>query len=189
MTEMAGGSMGHGGNLARTAAEQADRLVARITIRGSIEAVWRELTKNDEPQAAVFNAWLHAQSFLPGARLQMRTANGKNVMVIGDIVDFDPPRRFAHTFRFTMYDDAPCTVIYDLKPVPGGVEVSLTVENLPVGTRTAKQMQLGSKLITMRLKAVVETGRPGLGTRIVYLLLGRLGFVLPKRTRVEHWPL
>lgn len=170
-------------------ADRPDRLVARITIRGSIEAVWRELTKNNEPQAAVFNAWLHAQSFLPGARLQMRSADGKNVLVVGEIVDFEPPRRFAHTFRFTLYDDAPCTVIYDLKPVPEGVEVSLTVENLPVGTRTAKQMQVGKNLIVTRLKSVVETGRAPLGARILYAVLGKLGFMLPARTRTANWPL
>lgn len=181
--------MGRSDNVPRAAATQADRLVARITIRGSIEAVWRELTKNDEPQAAVFNAWLHVQSFMPGARLQMRSVNGKNVLVIGEVVDFDPPRRFAHTFRFTQYDDPACTVIYDLKPIPEGVEVSLTVENLPVGTRTAKEMQGGSTMILNTLKSVVETGRPSFGTRVMYWMFGKMGFVLPARTRAEHWPL
>ena len=120
-----------------------DRLVARVTIRGSVEAVWRELTKNNEPQAAVFNAWLHAQSFLPGARLQMRTGDGRNVLVVGSVVDFDPPRRFAYTFRFRN-TTIRCTVIYELKPVPEGVEVSLVVEKLPLGTRTAKEMHGGA---------------------------------------------
>ena len=39
------------------------------------------------------------------------------------------------------------------------------------------------------LKSVVETGRPKLSTRLLYALFGKLGFVLPKRTRAEHWPL
>ena len=168
---------------------KGDRLVAKITIRGSIEAVWRELTKNNEPQAAVFNAWLHAQSFMPGARLQMRTGDGRNVLVVGNVVDFEPPRRFAHTFRFTQYDDPECTVIYELKPVPEGVEVSLVVENLPVGTRTAKEMHGGARMILETLKAVVEDGRPKLGTRVMYWMFGKMGFVLPARTRVEHWPM
>jgi hypothetical protein len=165
------------------------RLVSRITIRGRAEAVWRELTKNDEPQAAVFNAWLHAQAMAPGAGLQMRTIDGRNVLVVGRIVEFDPPRRFAHTFRFTQYDDPECTVIYDIVPVGDGVEVTLTVENLPAGTRTGKEMTSGATMILKTLKAVVETGRPPFGTRLMYALFGVLGFVLPKRTRVEHWPL
>lgn len=165
------------------------RLVSRIVIRGSVEAVWRELTKSNEPQAAVFNAWLHAQAMVPGARLQMRTGNGRNVLVIGQIVDFDPPRRFAHTFRFTSYDDPECTVVYDIKPVADGVEVTLTVENLPVGTRTGKEMTSGSMRILNTLRDVVENGRPALGTRLLYALFGVLGFVLPSRTRAEYWPL
>ena len=147
---------------------KGDRLVAKITIRGSIEAVWRELTKNNEPQAAVFNAWLHAQSFMPGARLQMRTGDGRNVLVVGNVVDFEPPRRFAHT---------------------EGVEVSLIVDNLPSGTRTAKEMHGGARMILETLKAVVEDGRPKFGTRVMYWMFGKMGFVLPARTRVEHWPL
>lgn len=167
----------------------SERLVSRITIRGSADAIWRELTKSDEPQAAVFNAWLHAQALAPGAALQMRTPDGRNVLVIGRIVEFDPPRRFVHTFRFTQYEDTECTVSYELKPVGDGVEVSLIVENIPVGTRTAKEMTGGSRSILNSLKAVVETGRPSLGTRIMYWLFGHLGFMLPKRTRAEHWPL
>lgn len=168
---------------------ESNRLVSKILIRGNIDAIWRELTKNNEPQAAVFNAWLHAQALVPGAKLQMRTGDGKNVLVIGTVLDFNPPHRFAHTFRFTQYDDPECTVIYELKPVSDGVEVSLIVENLPVGTRTAKEMQSGSTMILNTLKAVVETGKPSLGIRVMYWLFSKMGFMLPARTKAEHWPL
>jgi uncharacterized protein YndB with AHSA1/START domain len=163
--------------------------VNRIVIRGRIEDIWRELTKDNEPQAAIFNAWLHAQRLAPGAKLQMRTGDGRFVLVIGQVLEFDPPHRFAHSFRFTQYDDPECTVIYELKPVEGGVEVSLTVDNLPVGTRTAKDMTGGSTMILNTLKAVVETGQPSFGTRLMYWLMGHMTFVLPKRCRAEAWPL
>lgn len=169
--------------------KQTDRLVNKIVIRGRIEDIWRELTKDNEPQAAVFNAWLHAQRLAPGAKLQMRTGDGKFVLVIGEVLEFSPPNRFAHTFRFTQFDDPPCTVIYELKPVADGVEVSLIVENIPVGTRTAKEMTSGATLILNTLKAVVETGRPAFGTRVMYWLMGAMTFVLPKRCRAEAWPL
>jgi len=169
--------------------EGADRLVSRIVIRGRIEDIWRELTKQGEPQAAVFNAWLHAQRLAPGARLQMRSGDGRYTLVIGEVMEFDPPRRFAHTFRFTQYDDVPCTVVYELRPVAEGVEVSLTVENLPAGTRTTKSMTSGATTILNTLKAVVEDGRPGLGTRLMYWMMDRMTFVLPKRCRSEAWPM
>jgi uncharacterized protein YndB with AHSA1/START domain/plasmid stability protein len=103
------------------------RMVSRIVINGSIDAVWRELTKQDEPQLAVFNTWLHAQTLAPGASMQMRTSSGKKVMVVGQVLDYDPPHRFSHSFRFAGYDDPPCVVAYDLRQVTGGVEVTLTV--------------------------------------------------------------
>lgn len=167
----------------------SNRLVSKITINGSLEAIWHELTKSNEPQAAVFNAWLHTQALVPGASLQMRTGDGRNVLVIGKVVEFEPPHRFVHTFRFTQYDDPECTVTYQLKQLEQGVEVSLIVDNLPVGSRTAKDMKGGSSMILNTLKAVVENGRPALGTRIMYALFAKLGFMLPKRTRAEHWPL
>lgn len=166
-----------------------NRLVSKIVIAGSQQAIWRELTKQGEPQAAVFNAWLHAQALAPGMRMQMRTASGDKVIVVGEVLEFDPPNRFAHTFRFTQYDDPPCTVVYELKPVEGGVEVSLTVENLPTGTRTAKSMQSGSRSILETLKAVVEDGRPKFGTRLMYAVFSKMEFALPKRCDAQHWPL
>ena len=111
----------------------AKRLVNKIVIRGRIEDIWRELTKNNEPQAAIFNAWLHAQRLAPGAKMQMRTGDGKFTLVIGEVREFDPPHRFAHTFRFTQYDEPECIVIYELKPVADGIEVTLTVDNVTAG--------------------------------------------------------
>ena len=165
------------------------RLVSKIVIAGSQQAIWHELTKQGEPQAAVFNAWLHAQALAPGRTVQMRTASGDKVIVVGEVLEFDPPNRFAHTFRFTQYDDPPCTVIYELKPVSGGIEVSLIVENLPVGTRTGKSMESGSASILNTLKDVVEHGRPKFGTRLLYALASKMDFVLPKRCDARHWPL
>lgn len=149
----------------------------------------RELTKTGEAQGAVFNAWLHTTGLAPGGRLQMRTGTGKHVIVDGDVVVFEPPHRFVHTHRFTQYDDPVCQVSYELKPVGEGVEVTLRVLGLPAGTKTAKSMACGGHMILNSLKAIAETGRPGFGTRLMYWMFERMEFVLPARTRSEHWPL
>jgi uncharacterized protein YndB with AHSA1/START domain len=163
--------------------------VFRIVIAADIQRVWRELTKTDEAQGAVFNAWLHTTGLAPGGRMQMRTGSGKHVLVIGEVLELDPPHRSVHSHRFTQYDDPVCQVAYDLKPVAGGVEVTLRIHNMPAGTRTAKSMQQGGDAILKALKAIAETGRPPLATRLMYAAFGLLEFVLPKRTRSEHWPL
>lgn len=163
--------------------------VFRIVIQADIHRVWRELTKTDEAQGAVFNAWLHTTGLVPGGRLQMRTGTGKHVLVVGEVLEFDPPHRFVHSHRFTQYDDPVCQVAYELKPVAGGVEVTLRVIGMPAGTPTAKAMQQGGDAILKSLKAIAETGAPPFGTRLMYAAFGLLEFVLPKRTRTEHWPL
>jgi uncharacterized protein YndB with AHSA1/START domain len=163
--------------------------VFRIFINAGIERVWRELTKIGEAQGAVFNAWLHTTGLVPGARIQMRTGSGRHVIVDGEVVVFEPPHRFVHTHRFTQYDDPVCQVSYELKPVGPGVEVTLRIIGLPANTPTAKSMSSGGNSILSSLKAIAESGRPALGTRMMYWLFDHMEFVLPARTRSEHWPL
>jgi uncharacterized protein YndB with AHSA1/START domain len=163
--------------------------IFRIVINADIERVWRELTKTDEAQGAVFNAWLHTTGLKSGGRMQMRTGSGKHVLVIGEILEVDPPHRFVHSHRFTQYDDPVCQVAYELKPVAAGVEVTMRVRGMQAGTRTAKSMQQGGDMILKSLQAIAETGRLPLGTRLMYAAFGLMEFVLPKRTRSENWPL
>lgn len=170
---------------------EANKAVFRIVINGTMEAVFRELTKTGEPQGAVFNAvlTLDQPGLVRGRRMQMRTGSGRHAIVVGEVVEHEAPTRFAHTHRFTQYDDPSCTVVYDLKQVEGGVEVTLTVENLPAGTGTEKEMRRGGDFILKNLKAIVETGRPPWGTRLMYAVFGALEFVLPAKTRSDRWPL
>lgn len=170
---------------------ESDKAVFRIVIDGSMEAIFQELTKTGSPQGAVFNSMLTLPTpgLSVGKRMQMRTVSGGHAIVIGEVVEIEPPRRFAHTHRFTQHMDPDCTVIYDLKKVQGGVEVTLTVEKVTAGTKTAAEMQRGGMFILNNLKAIVETGRPPFGTRLMYCMFGVLEFVLPKKTKSEHWPL
>ena len=170
---------------------EGKKAVFRIVINGTMEQVFHELTKTGEPQGAVFNSMLTlgGPGLVRGRKMQMRTPSGKYAIVRGEVVDIDPPRRFAHTHQFTQHGDPFCTVVYDLKKVDAGVEVTLTVENIPAGTKTENEMMKGGDFILKNLKALVETGRPPLGTRILYAMFGALEFVLPAKAKSENWPL
>lgn len=168
---------------------ETKRLVAKIFIAGSIEDVWNEITKTDELQGAMFNMRLHTNGLKMGGHIRMRTADGKYTGVVGEILAWDPPHRYGHTFRFTNLDDPPCNVFYDLKEVEGGVEFTLTAEGVPVGTKTAKQMTSGADFIVKTLKAIVENGRPPLGARMLYSMFRLTAPFSPKSTLSENWPL
>ena len=160
----------------------------RVQIRGSIEDVWREITRTDAPIAAFFNSRMEVGQLAPGSRLAMRSPDGKYTGVVGEILECDPPTRFAHTFKFTQYEDPPCTVIYDLEEVEGAVQFTLTVADAPAGTKTAKQMTQGGKMIVNTLKAVIETGRPAFGTRVLFGVFKLMAPLTPKKCLSEHWP-
>lgn len=168
---------------------EPERAVFKVFIRGSAEAVWREITKTDSLQGCMFNMRLATPGLAPGAPIQMRTKSDKFVGVVGEVLEYDPPRKYSHTFKFTRFDDPPCTVTYELKPVTNGVEFTMTLDNLPPGTKTAKQMVAGGTMIVNTLKAIVEKGRPDLGIRILYGLFGVLEATTPARCKVENWPL
>jgi len=164
------------------------KAVYRIVIDGAQEAIFRELTATDRPLPAIFNSRMHTTGLGPGGRMQMRTVSGAHTIVDGEVLEYDPPHRFVHTHRFTQMDDPVCRVTYELKPVAGGIEVTLTVDDLPLGTKTAREMQRGGDFILGNLKAIVERGRPPMLTRLMYAVFGAFEFILPKRTRSGNWP-
>ena len=159
-------------------------------IKGRIEDVWREITKTDEPQQAMFNGKMHTIGLAPGAPIQMRTPDNKYTSVVGEILEFEPPNRLSHTLKFTPYDDPYCRVTYDLVEVEDGVEFTLTSEDVPADTKTAKDMTRGGDFIVRTLKQIVENGKPALSTRLLYGLFGVVGpLMTPKKSLASNWPL
>ena len=68
------------------------------------------------------------------------------------------------------------------------VQFTLTIDDLPTGTKTAKQMVQGGKMIVNTLKSVIETGRPSFGTRLLYFIFGLMAPFTPAKCKSEHWP-
>ncbi len=163
--------------------------VFRIVIESTLDEVWQELTRTDGLQRAMFNSRMDTNGIEPGNRLCMRTPDGRFTSVAGTFLEVEQPVRLAHTMRFTSYDDPEATVVYDLKEVDGGVELTLTVNDMTPGTKSTKQMKQGGTFIVNNLKAIVETGKPTLGARLLFVVFKLMGPFTPKRLRSENWPL
>lgn len=166
-----------------------ERQVCRVVIRANLQEVWDALTRQGEPLPFFFGSVMHTTGLKPGAQLRMRTPDGKYTAVVGEILEFDPPHRFAHTFRFTHLDDPPCVVTYELKEIEGGVEFTLTSDQVAPGTKTAKSMAQGAVFITQVLKSLVETGRPSIGKRLLLTVIRWMQPFSPARSRSTNWPL
>ena len=85
--------------------------------------------------------------------------------------------------------DPVCRVSCQLEQAGGGVEVTLRVLGMTSCTPTAKSMAGGGTRILTTLQAICETGQPSIGTRLICWLYDHMEFVLPARTKRDHWPL
>lgn len=163
--------------------------VFRVVINAPIERVWQELTNTNEVLPFFFNSRLDTNGLTPGGQIRMCTKSGKYTGVIGEVLEYDPPHRYSHTFKFTQLDDPPCTVTYELKPLDGSTEFTLTASALPIGMKTEKYMRQGGEFIISTLKAVVE-GKPlSLGARFTLLMCALMEPLTPRRALSENWPL
>jgi uncharacterized protein YndB with AHSA1/START domain len=165
-----------------------DRTYFRVFIRAPIHKVWAEITRTDSVLPFFFNSVCRTPGLEIGAPIRMVSKDGKYTAVVGDVVEFEPPYRYAHTFKFTNLDDPVCTVRYVLREVEGGTEFTLINESVPPGTKTEKYMTSGGDFISGNLKACIETGKPTLGGRIALFMMGLMAAFTPKSCRSELWP-
>lgn len=168
---------------------EKEKAVFKIVIEAPIDDVWRELTKTNVVLPFFFGSVLETNGLKPGNCICMRTDDRKYTGVVGEVLEYDPPHRYSHTFRFTQLDDEPCTVIYDLRAVDGGTEFTLTASDIPVGSKSAKYMKQGGDFIVKTLKAVAERKPLPFSSKIVLLMCAVSKPFTPKRALSENWPL
>ena len=163
--------------------------VTQVLIEAPIQDVWDTLTKQGERLPFFFGTVMHTTNFAPGAPIRMRSPDGKYTGVVGDVLEINEPYLYSMTFKFTNFEDAVCKITHELEEVDGGTQYTLIAENVPVGTKTEKQMKGGGKIITSTLKAVVETGKPPLLARFIMRSSTMLQFLSPKASLSENWPM
>lgn len=167
-----------------------DPIHNRTFIRAPIETVWNTLVKTDEPLPFFFGAICDTKAGLKaGAKMRMVHPSGKLAMVVGEVLAFEPPHRYSHTFAMTNIDEPPCIVTYILTEKDGGTEFDLVIENSIAGSKLAKEMANGQRFISANLKALCETGKPAFSGRMVRLLSPIFPLFAKPQQRIENWPL
>jgi len=139
----------------------ATRSIHKTFINAPVETVWSILVATDEPLPFFFGSICQTENGLkPGASMRMVHPNKKVVMVVGEVLAFEPPHRYSHTFKMTNIAEDPCTVTYELAEKDGGTEFSLIIEDAIEGSKLHKEMLSSQGFISSNLKAMAETGKP-----------------------------
>ena len=164
--------------------------INRVLINAPQEVVWNTLVKTDESLPFFFGSICQTKDGLrPGASYRMVSKSGKVVMVVGEVLRFEPPHVYAHTFSMTNIDEPPVTVTYTLTEKSGGTEFELRIDNMVPGSKLAKEMVSSQGFIASNLKALCETGRPAFTGRMVGLLSPIFMMFTKKSQAVKNWPL
>lgn len=164
--------------------------ISKTHIAAPIETVWSILTKTDEALPFFFGSICDTKNGLtPGAKMRMLHPNRKVAMVVGDVLKFEPPHLYSHTFQMTNIDEPPCTVTYKLTEENGGTDFELIIDNAVAGSKLEKEMLSAQGFIAGNLKAMAETGRPAFSGRMVGILSPIFGLLAKKSQRIENWPI
>lgn len=158
------------------------------------ERVWDAITRTGEIQRALYNTVLETE-LKPGARLRYYSPDRKRVFIVGEVVEVERPRRFAHTYWFTTWKSGPPTLVtWELESEgEEGCRVTVTHSGWTEahGKQSAKT-GAGWKQILGLLKQDLETGDIPLGTRIMYRVMSWFMFAMPESTKAEqadsHYP-
>ena len=174
-----------------TEVDYANRQINRTFIKAPIETVWSTLVATDKPLPFFFGGVCDVEGGVQqvGKPMRMLHPNRKIAMVVGEVLAFDPPHRYAHTFQMTNIDEPPCTVIYELTEADGGTHFDLIIENAVVGSKLLKEMTGAQKFISSNIKSLVETGKPAFSGRMVGLLSPMVALFSKQSQRIENWPL
>lgn len=173
-----------------TEVKYAKANINRTLIQAPIDKVWSTLVATDESLPFFFGSICQTKDGLkPGAKYRMVHPNKKIAMVVGEVVEFNPPHIYSHTFQMTNIDEPPCKVTYELVEKDGGTEFTLTIENAIEGGKLIKEMASGQKFIASNLKSLCETGKPAFTGRMVGLLSPIFGRLAKKSQSIGNWPL
>jgi uncharacterized protein YndB with AHSA1/START domain len=153
--------------------------VFRVYIKASPDAIWDAITKPEWTQRYGYRGIVEFDGFERGAAYrfiappEMQQMGMPEVVVDGEIVEADPPRRLVQTWHPLWAEDIAAEttrVTYDIEEDDSGVTrltVTHEVEGAPitaaqVGLTEARLLEGGGgwPMILSDLKSLLETGNP-----------------------------
>ncbi len=142
----------------------ADATVSRIfqiLIRTTPEKLWQALTESEFTTRYYFGAAVES-NWQPGSPYTM--TQGDNVMITGEVIEANPPRRLVTTFNDHWDEERaardPSRVTHEIAPMGDVCKLTILHENLPRGAAITTGITDGWTTILSSLKSLLETGQP-----------------------------
>ena len=135
------------------------RYVFQVYIRTTPERLWQAIT---DP---TFTAQYFRESRVESGWTQGDRVNywiGNDLVVAGEVLDVDPPRRLVTTWSFRrnpeLRDDPPSRVTWEIEPMGQTCKLTVVHDDFPGETRTFKSVGSGWPKVLSSLKSFLETG-------------------------------
>lgn len=137
--------------------------VFRIFIRATPEDVWKAITDPDFTEKYYYGTRVDS-TLATGDAFAYRSAEDGAVVLDGEVIESDPPRRLVQTFRALWTEDMaaepPSRVTWEIEADPNGLtQLTIVHDRLDESPATAEAIA-GWHYILSGLKTLLETGRP-----------------------------
>jgi len=123
------------------------------------ETLWEALTSSEFSRAYWFGTELRSDWRI-GAPFALVTDG--TTTDVGEILEFDPPRRLSYTFQHVLNDkfrnDRPTKVVFAIEPHGTLVKLTLTHEGFGGADKLLNAVSNGWPAILSGLKSLLETG-------------------------------
>jgi uncharacterized protein YndB with AHSA1/START domain len=136
--------------------------VHQVYIRATAEQIWEAITKPEFTLKYFYSTRVESD-LAAGSPFLYRAADSDELLVEGEVLESDPPKRLSVTWRF-LYDpelaaEEPSRVTWEIEPQEGGY-CKLTAVQEGLGEKAAEQVSGGWPYILSGLKTLLETGKP-----------------------------
>jgi uncharacterized protein YndB with AHSA1/START domain len=137
--------------------------VYQVFIKATPERIWQAIVDPEWTQKYLYGTRAE-YDLRPGGAFRSVAADTGDLMVDGEVLEVDPPRRLVQTWRF-LYDEELTAegftrVTYEIEPGEDGVSKLTAIHELEGAAKTAAHVAGGWSYILSGLKTLLETGKP-----------------------------
>jgi len=133
-----------------------DDRIHEVTVSASADDAWKALTDPDTVRRYYFDT-APRTTWEVGSPIEFVDDDG-DAQIVGEVLEFEPPTRLAHTFIATWYGerDDQGSLHWEISPTDEGCRITLIHRGARAATREGSETADGSRQIIEALKELLE---------------------------------